>query len=325
MLYQSRRAVPALAALAAAAVLAAGCSSSAKPKSSGSTGPKTTAASSAAAQFPVTIQTAAGSVTISKKPTAIVSMSPTATEMLFAIGAGSQVKAVDKNSDYPTTAPHTQLDSYQLNAEAVANYRPDLVVVSGLPAKQTAQLKALHITVMDEPAATDLPGTYAQLAQLGQATGHPDGAATEVAKMKSEIASIVKATPKPAAGAKYYYELDQTYYSVTSSTFIGRALNLFGMTSVADAAKGAASSGGYPQLTSEFVVKADPAYVFLADTKCCKQTPPSVAKRPGWSALGAVTGGRVIPLNDDIASRWGPRIVELLRTVGQAIQQHPAT
>jgi iron complex transport system substrate-binding protein len=251
-------------------------------------------------------------------------MSPTATEMLFAIGAGSQVKAVDKNSDYPTSAPHTSLDAYQLNAEAVANYKPDLVVVSGLPAKQTAQLTALHIAVMDEPAATDLQGTYTQLAQLGQATGHQDGAAAEAAKMKTDIAAILKDTPKPAAGAKYYYELDQTYYSVTSSTFVGRTLGLFGLRSIADAAKGAAASGGYPQLTSEFIVKANPAYVFLADTKCCKQTPATVAKRPGWSALGAVTGARVIPLDDDIASRWGPRIVDLLRTVGAAIKAHPA-
>ncbi len=105
----------------------------------------------------------------------------------------------------------------------------------------------------------------------------------------------MKDTPKPAAGTKYYYELDQTYYSVTSSTFIGRTLGLFGLKSIADAAKGAAASGGYPQLTSEFIVKANPAYVFLADTKCCKQTPATVAKRPGWSVLGAVTGGRVDP------------------------------
>jgi iron complex transport system substrate-binding protein len=325
MLNHSPRAATGLIALAATAVLAAGCSSSGSTKSAKTTGGKTSAAATAAAaHFPVTVQTAGGPVTITKKPTAIVSMSPTATEMLFAIGAGSQVKAVDKNSDYPTNAPHTQLDSYQLNAEAVANYRPDLVVVSGLPPKQTAQLRALHLTVLDEPAATDLQGTYTQLAELGQATGHADGATAETAKMKNDIAAIVEDTPKPTPGEKYYYELDQTYYSVTSATFIGKTLGLFGLTSIADAAKGAAASGGYPQLTSEFIVKANPAYVFLADTKCCKQSATTVAKRPGWSAMSAVTGHRIIALNDDIASRWGPRIVDLLRTVGQAIKQRPA-
>jgi iron complex transport system substrate-binding protein len=142
--------------------------------------------------------------------------------------------------------------------------------------------------------------------------------------MKRQVASIVKNTPKTAAGAKYYYELDQTYYSVLSSTFIGRVLGLLGLKSIADAAKGAAASGGYPQLSSEFIVKANPAFVFLADTKCCKQTVASVQKRPGWSSMAAVTGGRVVPLDDDIASRWGPRIVDLLRSVSQAIRQHTA-
>jgi cobalamin transport system substrate-binding protein len=325
MLNHSPRAATALIALAATAALAAGCTSSGSTKSAKTTGGKTSAASTAAAaQFPVTVQTAAGPVTIAKKPTAIVSMSPTATEMLFAIGAGSQVKAVDKNSDYPANAPHTQLDSYQLNAEAVANYRPDLVVVSGLPAKQAAQLKALHMTVLDEGAASGIADTFRQLTQLGQVTGHPDDAHEQVSMMREKIAAIVRATPKAAAGQKYYYELDQTYYSVTSTTFVGSVLKLIGLTSIADAAKGAAASGGYPQLTSEFIVKANPAYVFLADTKCCKQTAATVAKRPGWTALGAVTGHRIIALDDDIASRWGPRIVDLLATVSQAIKQHPA-
>ncbi|MDT4914367.1 MAG: cobalamin transport system substrate-binding protein [Pseudonocardiales bacterium] len=319
MLNHTRRALTALAVFVAVPATIAACSSS-----GGTSSPDTSSAKSVAAQFPVTVQAANGSVTIARKPTAIVSMSPTATEMLFAIGAGRQVKAVDKNSNYPASAPHTALDSYQLNAEAIVNYRPDLVIVYGLPAKQLAQLKALHLTVLNEPAATGLADSYSQLTQLGLASGHRDGAAAQIATMKRQIASIVKDTPKPPGGAKYYYELDQTYYSVTSSTFIGRVLSLLGLTSIADAAKGAAASGGYPQLSSEFVVKSDPAYVFLADTKCCKQSVATIGKRPGWTAVGAVTDGRVVPLDDDIASRWGPRIVDLLRAVGQAMRQHPA-
>jgi iron complex transport system substrate-binding protein len=76
-------------------------------------------------------------------------------------------------------------------------------------------------------------------------------------------------------------------------------------------------------LSAEFVLKANPGYVFLADTRCCKQSAATVAKRPGWSTLSAVQNGRVIPLDDNIASRWGPRIVDLLRTVAQVIRQHP--
>jgi iron complex transport system substrate-binding protein len=319
MLSHSRR-VLAAAITSLAVVGAAACSSSSKPAKS-STPPAS--ASSSAAQFPVTVHAGNGSVTIAHKPTAIVSLSPTATEMLYAIGAGPQVKAVDKNSDYPPSAPHTNLDALQLNPEAIAKYQPDLLVASGLNKSQSQQLAKLHIQVLDEPAATDIEQSYDQLSQLGQATGHADGAATEVATMKQQIGAIAKTAPKQTA--TYYYELDQTYYSVTSTTFIGRTLKLLGLSSIADSAKGAAASGGYPQLSAEFVLKANPGYVFLADSRCCKQSAATVAKRPGWSSLAAVHDGRVVLLDDDIASRWGPRIVDLLKAVADALHQHPVT
>src|SRR3954453_9904550 len=153
------------AAAAAAAALAAlaGCSSSGgdKPSGGSSSGAGSSVSrSTTAAAFPVTLKTGNGGVTIPRKPTAIVSLSPTATEMLFAIGAGDEVKAVDKNSDYPADAPHTDLDAYQLNTEAVAGYRPDLIIASGLTPAQLKQLGALHVPVLNEPAAQNLDGTY---------------------------------------------------------------------------------------------------------------------------------------------------------------------
>ena len=320
MLSHSRRALAALvASLAAFSVAACSSSKSSSPSSPPATGGASSSA--AAAQFPVTVHAANGDVTIARMPTAIVSLSPTATEMLFAIGAGPQVKAVDKNSDYPANAPHTKLDALQLNPEAIATYRPDLVVASGLSKDQAKQLAKLHVQVLDEPAATDIDQSYDQLTQLGQTTGHADGASAEVATMKQQIGALTKSAQKQTA--TYYYELDQTYYSVTSTTFIGRTLKLLGLTSIADSAKGAAASGGYPQLSAEFVLKANPGYVFLADTRCCKQSQATVAKRPGWSSLTAVHDGRVVLLDDDIASRWGPRIVDLLKAVADAMHQHP--
>ncbi len=129
---------------------------------------------------------------------------------------------------------------------------------------------------------------------------------------------------KPARHETYYYELDQTYYSATSSTFIGQLLGLLGLHSIADAAKGAAANGGYPQLSGEFILKADPDYILLADTICCGQSAATVAGRPGWSGLAAVTHGRVLGLDDDIASRWGPRVVDLLAAVAAEVRAHPA-
>jgi iron complex transport system substrate-binding protein len=279
---------------------------------------------SAAPAFPVTVHAANGTVKVTARPTAIVSLSPTATEMLYAIGAGSQVKAVDLNSDYPKGAPRTQLDGNNPNVEAIASFHPDLVVASDEAKSVDGQLRALGITVVSDPAAANLVQEYAQFGELGQVTGHEAQARAEVRKIKHEIARIVASVHKTTRHETYYYELDQTYYSATSSTFIGQVLGLLGLRSVADAAKGAAANGGYPQLSGEFILKANPTYIVLADTICCGQSVATVAGRPGWSGLSAVRGGRVLGLNDDIASRWGPRVVDLLSTVAAELRSHPA-
>lgn len=277
----------------------------------------------APASFPVSVHAANGTVRVTSRPTAIVSLSPTATEMLYAIGAGSQVKAVDLNSDYPPGVPRTQLDGNNPNVEGIANYKPDLVVASNEPTSVDSQLGALGIPVVSDPAATNLSQEYAQFEELGKLTGHEAQARAEVAKIKSQVARIVASVHRPAHPLTYYYELDQTYYSATSSTFIGQVLGLLGLHNIADAAKGAAASGGYPQLSGEFILKSNPNYILLADTICCGQSATIVAQRPGWSGLAAVKGGRVLGLNDDIASRWGPRIVVLLSEVAAEMKAHP--
>jgi iron complex transport system substrate-binding protein len=284
----------------------------------------TTSASTAAGTttYPEQIAAANGNITVPARPTAIVSLSPTATEMLYAIGAGSQVTAVDSYSDYPKSAPRTKLDSLTPNVEAIVAYKPDLVVVAGDTTGLTAQLAKFGIPVLSDPAADNLTQEYQQFDELGLATDHLAQAKTEVGKIKKQIKQIVRSTPKPAKPISYYFELDQTYYSVTSSTFIGQVLGLLGLKSIADAAKGAASSGGYPQLSAEYIIKANPSYVFLADTLCCGQNAKKVGKRPGWSSMTAVKGGHVVALNDDIASRWGPRIVDLLRDVANSLKRH---
>lgn len=288
-------------------------------------GSSTTSNPAASGSFPATLTVANGTVRIATQPRAIVSLSPTATEMLYAIGAGPQVKAVDKDSDYPRRAPHTTLDGFQPNVEAIVTYHPDLVVEAGDTGGLASQLGGLGIPVLSLPAATTLSDTYRQFGELGVATGHRSQAATEVASVRSQISQIVRDAPTGHRGQTYYYELDPTYFSVTSSTFIGRVLGLLGLRNIADSAPGVASSGGYPQLSSEFIVQSNPAFIFLADTLCCGQSSRTVAARPGWSTVKAVTTGQVVGLNDDIASRWGPRIVGLMRTVAAALSRHTGT
>lgn len=289
--------------------------------SSGATaGPPTTTATSApAAGYPMTVANPAGHTVIPARPVRIVSLSPTATEMLFAIGAGSQVVAVDSDSDYPPNAPHTKLSGFQPNVEAIAGYNPDLVVIASDPGGLVKSLKALHIPVLEEPPAAKLSDAYQQVDQLGTATGHAAQARTLSASMRRQIAATLASVPRPAHPLTQYTELDDTYYSATSATFLGQVFKAFGLRNIADKAKGAGS--GYPQLSAEYIVASDPDLIFLADTICCHQSQATVAARPGWSGITAVKDHQVVGLNDDIASRWGPRIVTLYRIVAQHVKE----
>jgi iron complex transport system substrate-binding protein len=164
-----------------------------------------------------------------------------------------------------------------------------------------------------------LDDTYAQIEQLGAATGHIGEAAELVTSMQTEIEAIVAANPVAEVPLTFYHELDPTLYSADSTTFIGEIYSLLGLQNIADRVEG--DSGGFPQLSAEFVVSADPDLIFLADTKCCAETAESVGAREGWAELSAVQNGNVIEMDDDIASRWGPRIVEYLAAVAAAVQQ----
>jgi iron complex transport system substrate-binding protein len=148
-------------------------------------------------------------------------------------------------------------------------------------------------------------------------TGHADRADGLVARMKRQISSIVLEARAKTPKASVYHELDPTLYSVTSSTFIGRVYGLFGLTNVADAAK--AGGCDYPQLSPEYVVAANPDVVVLADTVCCGQSAQTVAARPGWDGIRALRTGSVVRIDDSIASRWGPRLVNFVRAIGTAL------
>jgi iron complex transport system substrate-binding protein len=272
-------------------------------------------ASTGSAAFPVTVTGTNGDITIDARPERIVSLSPTATEDLFAIGAGDQVIAVDDQSTYPAAAPTTDLSGFEPNVEAIAGYEPDLVVFATEPGDLGPSLEGLGITALQLDAAPNLDVAYDQIEQLGAATDHADEAAALVEQMRSDVQGLVDGAD-PATGTSFYYELDDTFYSATSKTFIGQLFQMLGLENIADAVgKG---SGGYPQLSAEYIIESDPDLIFLADTKCCGQSAETVAERPGWAGLTAVTGGDVVPLDEDIAQRWGPRVVDLLRQIAKA-------
>ncbi len=283
------------AGLTAFALLAAGCSNSDDSSPAGDTG---TASADA--------------------PQAIVSLSPTSTEMLYAIGAGDQVVAVDDRSDYPADAPVTDLSGYTPNVEAILGYEPDLVVANADTADLVAGLEQAGVETLILPAAGKLDDTYAQIEHLGAATGHVGDAAELVAQMKTDIDGILAGLPERETPLTYYHELDNTFYTVTDDTYIGDIYSMLGLTSIAT------GGNGYPQLSAEYVLEQNPDVIFLADGQCCGVTPEVVAQRAGWNELSAVRDGHVYVLDEDIASRWGPRVVDLMREIARIVGAIPA-
>jgi iron complex transport system substrate-binding protein len=267
--------------------------------------------------FPVTLSAANGEVTIEREPRRIVSLSATATEDLYAIGAGSQVIAVDRFSDYPSGTPRTELSGFRPNVEAIVGYRPDLVVVATDANNVVTGLTALRIPVLVHPPARNFAGAYGQIVGLGRATGHARTASVLVARMRARIAALVASVPARAEGRSVYHEISPDRFSATSGTFIGGIYRLFGLRNIADRAGGGGS--GFPQLSSEYVVAADPDLIVLADTTCCAQSAATVAARPGWTQIAAVKRGAIMRLDDAIAARWGPRIVNFVRAVAGAL------
>ena len=247
----------------------------------------------------------------------IVSLSPTHTEILYAIGAGDQVVAVDSMSNFPADAAITDLSSYEPNVEAIAEFDPDLVVIGDDFTGLADQLAAIGVESWVSSAPVSLDEAYAQIVDLGTAVGRSEAASELADSMKADIEEIIAGAAQLPEGTSYFLELDDTLYSVTSNTFVGSIFDKFGLRNIADATEG---DTDYPQLSAEFIVSQDPTLIFLADTKCCGASAETVAARPGWDVLSAVINGHVFGLDDDIASRWGPRLVDFVAAIADALK-----
>ena len=275
--------------------------------------PEPTETQPAESDFPVTITSAGGTWILESAPQRIVSLSPAATEILFAIGAGAQVVAVDNFSYYPPEAPVTDLSGYDPNVEAVAAIEPDLVVIVNDANDLVAGLSALDIPVLVSAAPVGIEDGYGAMAELGLATGHADETAAAITAMRSEIDAALAAAPDVAV--RIYHELDETYFSTSSFSFIGAVYGALGATNIADEAD---SDGyGYPQLTEEYIVEADPELIVI--TNHVSYTAADVAARPGWEQVTAVRNGNIVVVDGDIASRWGPRLPLFVAAVADAL------
>ena len=276
-------------------------------------------AHAAATKYPLTVKFGGYTTKIAKKPTKIISLSPSATEIFYAVGAGSQILAVDNLSNYPAGAPISEISAFEPNVEAILAKKPDLVLLSidstKAPQIRNALVK-LGIPVLMEKAPATLNDVYAENTLLAKVTDRQEGAVKLNAAMAKSIKDVL-AKVKKSSKIRIFHELDDTYYSVTSNTFIGKVYKDFGAVNISDAASGADNSG-YPQLSAEYLLKSDPQVIFLADAQY-GVTADSVSKRAGWSQISAVKNKKIVELPADVPSRWGPRLVDFYKLIGASL------
>lgn len=265
-------------------------------------------------EYPRDVETSSGTVTIAAQPQSIVSLSATATEMLFAIGAGDQVVAVDQYSNYPAAVPEGTLDGFAPDLEAILANSPDLVVASGLPEDITAGLTDAGVAVMFLPAAASFDDTYDQIAQLGEATDQLDGAAAANADIRAGIDEVIASLPESETPVRVFHEIDDSFYTASSGSFIGQVYASMGFENIADPLD---DGSGFPLVDGESVIAADPSLIVF--TSQASYTLEDILARPGWDTTTAVSEGNVVQVDADIASRWGPRIVEFMEAIAEAV------
>ena len=271
----------------------------------------TRAAAPDAAAFPQEVTDSTGNaVKLERPPQHIVSLSAGHTEMLYAIGAGDQVTAVDNTSDCPDAANDLpKVDAFAPSVEQIAGLEPDLVVIFYDPGDLQSSLQGLGIPVLNLAAPESVQGVYDQTALLGKATGHSADAGSLVEEMETAVQQLLSRLADETEAPTVFHEADTTYYSVGSGTFIGDLYTMLGATNIADA-----TGEAYPQMSAEAIIRADPDVIILADEDA-GESPETVKARPGWESVSAVKNDRIYPIDPDIISRPGPRLVEALQTL----------
>lgn len=251
----------------------------------------------------------------------IVSLAPSNTEILFAIGAGSQVVGRDALSDFPEEAKSAAdigMTFDALNTELIVSLKPDLVLLAEInPAEQVKQLEDLGLTVYYLKNPLTLEEMYGNLEIVAQLTGHEDETATLIESLKTRVAAVDEKIAPISSRPSIFYELDATDpakpFTAGKGTFITQLIDRAGGYNIA------ADIEGYPQLSLEQVVAADPAFIILGDARYGVSA-ETIAQRPGWENLNAVKNGNVLPFNDDLVSRPGPRLVDALEELAKLMR-----
>ncbi len=301
-------------------VLLAGCALPPPPPLPTPT-PATTAEE--VAPEPITVTDGLGrQVTLSEVPQRIVSLAPSNSEILFAVGAEDQVVGVTQFCNYPPEACEGKevvggFSAKSISMEVIVSLEPDLVVAGGeihRPIIEALEQQGIPVISLTGRSFQDV---YADIQLVGQVTGHPDQAAQVVAEMQARVAAVTEAVADipPEERLRVFYEVwDEPLMTAGPNTFIGQMIDLAGGVNIFDDV-----AEDYPVISSEEVIRRNPDVILAPDTHADKVTPEALAQRPGWETIRAVQEGRIHLVNGDIVSRPGPRIVDGLEAVARAL------
>jgi iron complex transport system substrate-binding protein len=261
-------------------------------------------------------------VTLAGPAQRVVSLAPANTEILFSIGAGAQVVGRDETSDYPAEAlAFPTIGGYSgFNLEAIVALHPDLVLAGGINTPElVASLEQLGLTVYFLPNPTTLEEMYTNLETVARLTGHESETAALVKSFKVRVAAVDEKILPLSYGPTVYYELDATEptkpFTAGPGSFVDLLIARAGGINI-----GAELKGQWAQISLEQLVVANPAIIILGDA-AYGETPEKVAQRPGWGTLTAIQTGQVFPIDDNLVSRPGPRLVDGLEAMAKLL--HP--
>jgi len=262
-------------------------------------------------------------VTLTAPAAKIISLAPSNTEILFAIGAGAQVVGRDDFSDYPAEAKSLSNiggSNGKYDYEKIASLKPDLVIASELNTPdQVKSLEDLKITVYYLSNPTNLEGMFANLVLIGEMTGHKAQAETLVASLRLRVKAVQNKVSSVTNRPSIFYELDATDpakpYTAGPTTFIDQLIQIAGGVNIAGSL-----NTPWPQLSLEEILVKNPDMILLGDA-AYGNSPEQVKQRPGWTDLKAVKDGNIQVFDDNLVSRPGPRIVDGLEILAKII--HP--
>ncbi len=267
------------------------------------------------AGFPVTIQRSDGrEITIDEAPQRIASLSPGATEILFAVGAGESVIASDNMSDYPAAAKETtKLDAFEPSVEAIVGVDADLIIIANDQDNVVEALDGLGEAVLYLTVPDNIEGVLEQIRLFGRVTGHAGEADELASALETRIEAVEAKLADVERGPRIYHELDNTLFTAAPDSFVGDLYNLLKAQNIA-----AGADTPYPQLTQEVIIERDPEVIILAD-EAYGETPETVKSRPGWDVISAVKNDRVQGIDPDAVSRPGPRVVDALEELAHIL------